>query len=149
MSKSSLFKILIVFWAVALIVVGVIRYKKSKSCSSCGVRNTFYQTLSDSQKEKLKNRHAVILIPDNADPIYVDEETAYNDAQIAAFSFAQTVTITEEEIQQAMNSLMFRKYLELTPVELRPLLRERKLDVLLSKEGVFFTVALLKYLEDY
>ena len=84
----------------------------------------------------------MVLFPDNADPIYVDEESAFSHPQVTAFSYAEPVFITEEERKRAEFSVMYRKYIEQTPVELRPLLKDRKLAVLQSKNGKFITVVL-------
>lgn len=149
MSKSLLFKILIVFWALALIVVGVIYYKNNKGCSNCQTQYSFLSTLSEEQKAKVRSRQAVILIPDSGDPVYVDEDNAYNNAQVTAFSYDTPVTLAEEEIENAKLSLLYRKYLEQTPVELRPLLIEKKLGVILSKRNSYFTVVLSDSLEDF
>lgn len=149
MSRNLLFKILIVFWALALIVIGVVQFKKGKSCSSCQAETSFVDTLTESQKEKLNKRNAVILIPDYGDPIYVDEDIAFNHAQVTAFSYAEPPTLTEEEEKHALASLRFRKYLLLAPENLHQLLREKKLDVLLNKDGIPFAVALSDSMKDY
>jgi hypothetical protein len=146
--KSLLLKILFAVWALALIVVGVIQYKDSKSCSSCQADISFFESLSESQKEELKKHRAAVLIPDDSDPIYVDENTAYNHAQITSFSTAQPNPLTEDEIAHSQKRMLYSKYVEKMPPKYRSLLAKRKLAVILSESGDFFVVALSQYMQN-
>jgi len=147
MSKNLLFKILIALWVIALLIIGIIKYRNSRSCSTCQANILLPETLTDSQREMLRNRQAVLLYPDNSEPIFITEDTAYSRSDITAFCYDSQVALTEEDIESAKRSILYRKYLSLTPLELRPLLQQRKLAVLQSKDGHFFTVALSDYLD--
>lgn len=146
MLKHLRFKILTVFWALALIVVGIIYYKNNKSCSNCQANTSPYSALTESQQEKVEKHKAVLLFPDNADPIYVDLDTVYSRHDITTFSTAQPDPLSQDEIEHILNRMLYSKYVRKMPVEYRPLLSQRKLAVLQSKDGNFFIVALRKYI---
>jgi hypothetical protein len=150
MSKNLLFKILIIFWALALIVVGIIYYKNNESCSTCKSNPEyadFFSSLTKEQKTKLSSRKAVILIPEKSDPIYVNENVAYSNAQLTTFSYEQPNPPTQDELKNIITNILHRKYLDKMPQDLRSLYSERKLAILQSKSGDFFIVALKEYLE--
>lgn len=150
MSKNLVMKILIVFWAVALIAVGVIYYKRNISCSTCKSNPKyadFFSSLTKEQKTKLSTRKAVILIPEKSDPIYVDENVAYSNAQITTFSYEQLNSPTQEELKNIITNILHRKYFDKMPQDLRSLYSERKLAILQGKSGELFIVALKEYVE--
>lgn len=150
--KQRILRALMVLWAVALVAVGVIYYKNSNSCSSCQAsskHSDFFSSLTKQQQDCLRNRRAVILIPDKSDPIYVDEEIAYNNPQITAFSYEQPESLSEDEVKQFIFNVLHSRFVDNMPEQFRSLYSERKLAVLHSKDGNFFIVALADYIKDF
>jgi len=147
--KRIVFRTVLVLWAAALIAVGAVYYINSKKdCPGCDIIKTlgnFQQTLTDKQKNELKNRNSAVLL-DGDKPIYVDEGFALSRTDLfVTFSFEQPEPITDEEIEQLKRSMLYRKYITQMPEEFRPLYTERKLAVIQSKQGNFICVALADY----
>ena len=150
MIKSLLFKILLVFWALALIVIGVIYYKNSKSCQSCQASSQHLKPLDEYQKKRVQEYKAVLLVTDSGDPIYVDLDEAFTHPKVAPFSYYNPAPLSKAEVEKIMTRLSYGKYVNNMPLKLRSLLSEKKLGVLQSDDGEFFVVALKGYLqEDY
>jgi hypothetical protein len=149
MSKKLAFKILVVVWAVALIVVGVIKYENSRGCSSCKADNSFINSLTESQKEMLLNRQAVLLYPDSGDPIYVDKYTANSRSNITAFSIEQPSPLTEKEVKWFSMNVLYTRYRDSLPEELQTLRVKRKLAILRNENNEFFIVALADALQHH
>jgi hypothetical protein len=148
-NKRIILRTLLVLWAVALIAIGAVYYINSKKdCPGCAISKIlrdFQQTLTDKQKNELKNRNSAVLL-DGDKPIYVNEGFALSRTDLfLTFSFEQPEPITDEEIEQLKRSMLYRKYITQMPEELRPLYAERKLAVIQSKQGNFICVALADY----
>ena len=150
--KQKILRALLFLWAVALVSVGVIYYKNSNSCWNCQASSKhpdFFSSLTVQQQDSLRNRRAIILIPDKSDPIYVDEEIAYNNPQITAFTYEQPESLSEDEVKQFIVNVLHRRFVDNMPEQFRSLYSERKLAVLQSKDGDFFIVALADYIKDF
>jgi hypothetical protein len=148
MSKKFAFKILIVLWALALVLVGIFKYKNSRSCTSCKLAATYRNELTIEQTDKLKNRLAVLLFPDNADPIYIDEDNAYSHPAVSAFSTVSPELPTEDEVKLYELTIQYRKIRDSLPEELQALRLQRKLAILRTADNKFFMVALSASLQN-